>query len=113
MSETDREYFQRRADEEWAAAARATHIGAKRIHLQMAERYADLAGAIRRRERVVTEQAIVPEEKPINGHFRAAPRFANDATETVDGRSVTLATFRRGSAPEARQCTHISSKTII
>lgn len=58
MRESDREYFQRRADEEWACAASATHMGAKRIHLQMAERYADLAGAIRRHEQIVDEPAI-------------------------------------------------------
>ena len=44
--ESDVEYFSRRAVEERRAAMKAAHPDARSAHLQMAERYAELAGAI-------------------------------------------------------------------
>lgn len=48
--ESDRSYFSRRAGEERIAAGMATHPGARQAHLEMAERYDELAGAIHREE---------------------------------------------------------------
>jgi hypothetical protein len=50
VTESDREYFERRAEEERAAAKNAAHPFAKSAHLEMAERYEDLAAAIARTE---------------------------------------------------------------
>ena len=44
--EGDAVYFRRRAQEERLAANRADHDTARRLHLQMAERYDELARAI-------------------------------------------------------------------
>lgn len=44
--ESDVAYFSRRANEERAAAMKATHPQARQSHLELAERYAELAGAI-------------------------------------------------------------------
>ena len=44
--ETDVDYFTRRAAEERRAAMKAAHPTAREAHLEMAERYAELAGAI-------------------------------------------------------------------
>jgi len=46
MRESDATYFGRRAGEERAAATRATSDEARSAHLEMAERYDDLARAI-------------------------------------------------------------------
>lgn len=51
--EVDTVYFERRASEERAAALHARHAKVREAHLQMAERYEDLARAIRARERVM------------------------------------------------------------
>lgn len=45
MIETDYEYFQRRAAEERAAAQRTDHPDARRSHLELAERYDEVAAA--------------------------------------------------------------------
>jgi hypothetical protein len=42
----DANYFSRRANEERVAAMKAAHPSARRSHLEMAERYAELASAI-------------------------------------------------------------------
>jgi hypothetical protein len=42
----DANYFSRRANEERVAAMRAAHPNARSAHLQMAERYTQLARAI-------------------------------------------------------------------
>jgi hypothetical protein len=47
MSESDFEYFQRRASEETAAADRAVHSSARKSHLEMASRYSEMAKATR------------------------------------------------------------------
>ena len=44
--ETDLAYFIRRAAEERGAATRATHPTARAAHVEMAERYEDMARAI-------------------------------------------------------------------
>ncbi len=44
--EPDRLYFARRAKEERAASETATHPQAKRAHVELAQRYEDLALAI-------------------------------------------------------------------
>jgi hypothetical protein len=49
--ETDVVYFARRALEERLAATTATHELARQSHLEMAERYEELASAITERER--------------------------------------------------------------
>jgi hypothetical protein len=41
--ESDFSYFRRRATEEKAAALKALHLQARQSHLEMAERYDDLA----------------------------------------------------------------------
>ena len=61
MSESDRQYFSRRADEESAAAANAAHPTAKRAHLDLAQRYLDLAHAIDRHEKGMVIQFVPPE----------------------------------------------------
>ena len=48
---SDVEYFAGRASEERAAAAQATHPNARKAHLELADRYEDLATAIAARER--------------------------------------------------------------
>jgi len=48
--EGDVVYFGRRANEERIAAMKAPHPQARKAHLEMAERYADLATAIASRE---------------------------------------------------------------
>lgn len=45
MTETDHFYFKRRAAEERACAARAEHTVARRRHLELAERYEEVAAA--------------------------------------------------------------------
>jgi hypothetical protein len=49
--EEDVRYFARRASEEREAAMRSTHLKARRAHLEIAGRYADLATSIESRER--------------------------------------------------------------
>jgi len=44
--ESDRAYFMRRAAEERAAAVSASHPGARRSHIEMADRYDELATAM-------------------------------------------------------------------
>ena len=44
--ESDASYFQRRAEEEFAAAALAATPYVRAVHFEMAERYAKLAAAI-------------------------------------------------------------------
>lgn len=51
--ETDVFYFARRAREERAAAEAATQPVARKAHLELANRYADLASAISERERLL------------------------------------------------------------
>jgi hypothetical protein len=51
--ETDVIYFARRALEERLAAKTATHELARRSHLEMAERYEELASAITEREQLL------------------------------------------------------------
>lgn len=48
--ESDHIYFGRRASEERTAAMQAHHPGARKAHLDMAERYEDLVRAIIERE---------------------------------------------------------------
>ena len=48
--EGDALYFSRRAGEERAAAGRAAHATARQAHLEMADRYDELAAAIAARE---------------------------------------------------------------
>lgn len=48
--ESDRLYFERRAEQERAAAASADHEQARKAHLELATRYEDMAAAIERHE---------------------------------------------------------------
>ena len=48
--QSDAVYFSRRADQERAAASQASCPNARDAHLQMAERYGELAAAIAERE---------------------------------------------------------------
>lgn len=50
--EGDAAYFSRRANEERVAAMRAAHPRARQSHVEMAERYDELAGAIASHERL-------------------------------------------------------------
>lgn len=61
MRESDRQYFGRRAEEERACAASAAHPAAAAAHLELAERYGDLAGAIHHHERRVIRQVVAHE----------------------------------------------------
>jgi len=45
MFESDYDYFERRAEEERAAAARSAHPAAREAHLALAGRYSDVAKA--------------------------------------------------------------------
>ena len=45
MTESDFQYFERRASEERSAAELAGHPSARRAHLELAERYSDMAEA--------------------------------------------------------------------
>jgi hypothetical protein len=45
MTEADYHYFRRRASEERTAAKRATHPAARRIHLELADRYEEVSAA--------------------------------------------------------------------
>jgi regulator of protease activity HflC (stomatin/prohibitin superfamily) len=45
MSQRDRNYFMRRAEEERAAAEHAPHPAAQQAHLALADRYAEIAEA--------------------------------------------------------------------
>jgi len=50
MTESDASYFRRRAEEERAAAGKAASDEARQAHLEMAERYDELATSIDNRE---------------------------------------------------------------
>ena len=50
MTESDASYFRRRAEEERAAADKATSGEARHAHLEMAERYDELARSIEDQE---------------------------------------------------------------
>lgn len=47
MVESDHEYFERRANEERQAAAQAANEAVRAAHGELAERYADMARAMR------------------------------------------------------------------
>jgi hypothetical protein len=49
--EDDRVYFRRRASDERAAAMKAAHPKARDAHIQLADRFDDLASSIEHRER--------------------------------------------------------------
>ena len=49
--ESDSDYFTRRASDEMAAARKTSDMNARRLHLQMANRYRDLATGIHDNER--------------------------------------------------------------
>lgn len=55
--QSDTSYFSRRANEERAAAGSASCPEAREAHLQMAERYAELAAAIEPREPALQHHA--------------------------------------------------------
>lgn len=55
--EADAVYFARRASEERTAAKQAVHLKARRAHLELAERYQDLATAISARDRLLLDTA--------------------------------------------------------
>ena len=55
MMEGDAGYFARRAKEERDASSRAAHPNARQAHVEMAQRYEDLAGAIKLQERPMME----------------------------------------------------------
>lgn len=57
--ESDAIYFARRASEEREAAMRAAQSVARQIHLEMAGRYDDLAGAIAGREQELRTRIAV------------------------------------------------------
>jgi len=56
MIENDATYFRRRAEEERAAASTAASEAARHAHLEMAQRYGQLAKAIGMSDPVVTAQ---------------------------------------------------------
>lgn len=55
--EADFNYFSRRAQEERIAAMQAPHPSARRAHLDMAERYDELATAIESHHRILEVSA--------------------------------------------------------
>ena len=57
--EADFIYFSRRAQEEREAAIRNAHPAACRAHLDMAERYDELASAIDRHHRLIFQDAAI------------------------------------------------------
>jgi hypothetical protein len=54
--EGDSIYFGRRANEERIAAMKAPHPRARKAHLELADRYQDLASAIATRESALSEE---------------------------------------------------------
>jgi hypothetical protein len=54
--EGDSIYFGRRANEERIAAMKAPHPRARKAHLELADRYQDLASAIATRESPLSEE---------------------------------------------------------
>lgn len=56
--EGDAVYFNRRAKEERSAAGNASHATARRAHLDMANRYEELAAAIQAREPQAIEDTL-------------------------------------------------------
>ena len=56
--EGDAVYFSRRASEERAAASHAVHQAARLAHLEMANRYEELAAAIALREPEMIEDTL-------------------------------------------------------
>ena len=57
VMEGDAGYFARRAKEERDASSRAAHPNARQAHIEMAQRYEDLAGAIHSHEAPMIEAA--------------------------------------------------------
>jgi hypothetical protein len=55
--EGDANYFIRRANEERVAAMKAAHQRARKVHLEMAERYSDMANAIAAHQLLPLERA--------------------------------------------------------
>lgn len=53
-------YFEQRANEERVAAMRAPHPSARQAHLEMAERYDDLASALSSREPLPPPELAAP-----------------------------------------------------
>lgn len=58
--EADFNYFSRRAQEERIAAMKASNPAARRSHVEMAERYDELADSIERHSRVLTGDTVSP-----------------------------------------------------
>jgi hypothetical protein len=58
MTESDASYFRRRAEEERAAADKAASDGARHAHLEMAERYDELARSIANHEPGLTLKVV-------------------------------------------------------
>lgn len=61
--QSDAEYFNRRADEERAAAERATHPSARQSHIDLADRFAEAARAIA--EVSTLGEADIGQDRPI------------------------------------------------
>jgi hypothetical protein len=57
--EGDQEYFSRRAQEEREAAMKASHPVARQSHLELAERYRELAEAIASHERLPRLDGVI------------------------------------------------------
>jgi hypothetical protein len=56
--EADFTYFRRRAREEREAAMKAPHAGARQAHVEMADRYDELAEAIAAHNQTLSRQSI-------------------------------------------------------
>jgi hypothetical protein len=78
MMESDKAYFMRRAADERALAAQATHDIAEKAHSEMASRYEDLAVAIARREYALGIDLFDAADWPSVGVERHALAIAPD-----------------------------------
>lgn len=58
MTESDESYFRRRAEEERVAAGKAASDEARHAHLEMAERYDELADSLENHEPGVTLRIV-------------------------------------------------------
>ena len=71
---SDSQYFLRRADEERAAAKRASDPRARQSHLDLAERYADAARTVTEAiDRVETDAASITSAPILQPEFRILP----------------------------------------
>ena len=70
---SDSQYFLRRAEEERAAAKRASDPRARQSHLDLAERYADAAHTVAEAKRLEADPAQITSTPILQPEFRILP----------------------------------------